>query len=67
MFSSNRRVARQLWHPLSHAILRSLRHLTSEHQLSVASGDLLILGGRWYVTHTGLLRLARRKHCSLGI
>ena len=64
MFSSNRRVARQLWHPLSHAILRSLRHLTSEHQLSVASGDLLILGGRWYVTHTGLLRLARRKHCA---
>jgi len=32
--------------------------------LSVASGDVLILDGAWYVTHTGLLRLARRKRCA---
>ena len=63
-FDSNRRVAKQLWHRLSPAISHSLRELTSEHQLSVASGDLLILEGRWYVTHTGLLRLARRKRCA---
>ncbi|MBZ5690033.1 MAG: hypothetical protein LAP86_34020 [Acidobacteriia bacterium] len=63
-FDSNRRVAKQLWHRLSPNILRSLRELTSEHELSVASGDVLILDGRWYVTHTGLLRLARRKHCA---
>jgi hypothetical protein len=30
----------------------------------VRSGDLLLLDGRWYVTHTGLLRLARRSHCA---
>jgi hypothetical protein len=64
IFNSNRRVAKQLWHPLSRAILRSLRELTSEHQLSVESGDLLMLDGKWYVTHTGLLRLARRGHCA---
>ena len=28
------------------------------------SGDLLLLNGGWYVTHTGLIRLARRKHCA---
>jgi len=27
-------------------------------------GDLILLGSNWYVTHTGLLRLARRKRCS---
>jgi hypothetical protein len=32
--------------------------------LSVESGDLLRLDGRWYVTHSGLIRLARRNHCS---
>ena len=63
-FDSNRRMAKQLWHRLSPAISHSLRELTSEHQLSVASGDLLILEGRWYVTHTGLLGLARRKRCA---
>ena len=63
-FEANRRVARQLWRHLSPAISGTLRQLTSEYQLSVASGDLLILGGRWYVSHTGLLRLARRNRCA---
>lgn len=63
-FDTNRRVARRLWHRLSPAISHILKELTSEYQLSVASGDLLILEGRWYVTHTGLLRLARRKRCA---
>jgi hypothetical protein len=40
-----------------------LKDLTAEHRLSVQSGDLLLLDGRWYVTHTGLLRLARRSRC----
>jgi hypothetical protein len=31
--------------------------------LSIASGDLLLLDGRWYVTHNGLLGLARRSRC----
>src|SRR6476661_3233290 len=34
------------------------------YRLSVESGDLLWLDGRWYVTHSGLIRLARRNHCS---
>src|ERR1039458_8626318 len=27
-------------------------------------GDLQVINGHWYVTHTGLLRLARRRRCS---
>jgi hypothetical protein len=30
----------------------------------VESGDLLWLDGHWYVTHSGLIRLARRNHCA---
>jgi hypothetical protein len=40
-----------------------LKTLTTDFQLSVKNGDLQVLGGHWYVTHTGLLRLARRKRC----
>ena len=29
----------------------------------MASGDLLLLSARWYVTHTGLIRLAARRRC----
>jgi hypothetical protein len=64
MFESNRRLARQLWHSISPIASSTLRTLTSEHQLSVASGDLLLLEGRWYVTHTGLLGVARRNRCA---
>jgi len=38
--------------------------LTRDFQLSVKNGDLQVINGHWYVTHTGLLRLARRKRCS---
>jgi hypothetical protein len=29
----------------------------------VASGELLLIEGRWYITHAGLLRIARRDGC----
>jgi len=44
--------------------LRVLSLLSSQYRLSVALGDLLLLDGRWYVTHAGLLRLAHRTHCA---
>src|SRR5215472_14826557 len=34
------------------------------YRISVESGDLFWLEGHWYVTHSGLIRLARRKHCA---
>jgi hypothetical protein len=64
MFKSNRRLAKRLWNSISPLASSALKTLTTEHQLSVASGDLLLLDGRWYVTHTGLLGIARRKRCA---
>ncbi len=49
---------------LSVTALDGLRHLTACFGLSVALGDLQYLDGGWYVTHAGLLRLARRNRCS---
>ena len=63
-FEANRRFARQLWQRISPVSSRALKQLTSEHQFSVALGDLLLLEGRWYVSHTGLLGLARRNNCA---
>jgi hypothetical protein len=45
------------------AQIQALRELTKQFSFSFASGDLMLLESRWYVTHTGLLRLARRKRC----
>ena len=42
----------------------SLESLTREFGFSVKGGDLQIINSNWYVTHTGLIGLARRKRCS---
>jgi hypothetical protein len=34
------------------------------NRLSVESGDLIKIEGHWYVTHSGLLRLARKSRCA---
>ena len=60
---TNAKLARQLWGEPSRIALRSLRELTARHSLSIAAGDLQLLDGRWYVTHSGLLQLASRKGC----
>src|SRR5439155_6842563 len=56
----NVEIARLRWGPLPKMMVRALRSLSIAHRLSVQFGDLLLLDGKWYVTHTGLLRLARR-------
>src|SRR5271169_1094616 len=40
-----------------------LEKLTRDFCFSIRSGDLQIVNSNWYVTHTGLLSLARRKRC----
>ena len=62
-FSSNAKLARQLWGEPTRVALRSLRELTARYSLSVAAGDLQLLDGRWYITHSGLLQLASRRGC----
>src|ERR1019366_10738281 len=46
-----------------HILLKTLEHL-SAMRLDIGSGDLTLLNNHWYVTHTGLLRMAKRKRCS---
>ena len=41
-----------------------LTALVEQHEFSVAAGDLTLINRKWYVTHSGLLRLARKNRCS---
>jgi hypothetical protein len=64
LFLSNLRLARSTWGVLPSVKLQSLRRLTDAYGLSVAAGDLQFLDGRWYVTHSGLLRIAECRGCA---
>ena len=61
-FRKDVKLAKSLWHfsPIS---LLTLLETLRKHRLSLALGDLLLIGGRWYVTHSGLLNIATRKQC----
>jgi len=61
--SANLRLARSKWGNLNHSTLEQLKRLSNELRFSVAFGDLLLLDASWYVTHTGLIRLATRRRC----
>ena len=56
-------LADSLWGPLSEPSAAILTQLIENLSLRVSLGDLLCLHGHWYVTHAGLLRLARRSRC----
>ena len=43
---------------------QSLRALSNDFDFSLCDGELQLLNGSWYVTHIGLVRLARRKRCN---
>jgi hypothetical protein len=58
------RTARRIWSNLSREALNRLREIATQHDFSVGAGDLIYLNNGWYVTHTGLIGLARRKRCS---
>jgi hypothetical protein len=55
--------AKNLW-PIDDRTVCSLESIIREHRFSIAHGDVILLNDRWYVTHTGLLRLAVRRGCA---
>ncbi|HXM60738.1 MAG TPA: hypothetical protein VN950_07750 [Terriglobales bacterium] len=57
------RVAKQIWKDLDLKLLEGLRSLLTELPLLPGRGELSLIDGRWYVTHAGLLGLARRGRC----
>jgi hypothetical protein len=61
----NCRLARKKWNlEPKHPLLATLKWLSEDFKLSVSAGDLILLQSNWYVTHAGLLRIARRNRCS---
>jgi hypothetical protein len=58
------RFAKSLHRDLSRPALNSLRRVLRRHNISLIEGDLKWLGGGWYVTHSGLLRLAQIRNCA---
>ena len=44
-------------------LAESLKTLSEDFGFSLRTGELQLLNNSWYVTHTGLLRLARRRKC----
>jgi len=58
------RFAKSLYGDLSKSVLRTLKELIQRHEISVTTGDVKYLNGGWYVTHSGLLRLAERRGCA---
>jgi hypothetical protein len=51
-------------HSLDRKRLCILRELTLSLRLSAAMGEILLLDGNWYVTHTGLIKLSQRRRCA---
>jgi hypothetical protein len=58
------RFAKSLYRDLPKSVVRALRELMQRHLVSVRNGDVKYLDGGWYVTHSGLLRLAERRRCA---
>lgn len=56
--------AKSFWGKLTPAAFRSLKELTEAHCLSVALGDVLHVDGKWYISHSGLIRIAYRLKCA---
>jgi hypothetical protein len=64
LIRANLRHARLRWgSTLDKATLQLLRSYTEQFGFCLSNGDLLLLERGWYVTHTGLVRLARRRRC----
>ena len=59
----NIQFARQIYSGIPQYQLTILRDLTLSLGLSVSRNELLWIGGRWYVSHSGLLRIAHRRKC----
>jgi len=60
----NAEVAQSVWQgQLGGAFLTALDSLSTKYGLSIGFGELLLLDGKWYVTHAGLLRIAQRGRC----
>jgi len=63
LIRENLRAVKELCPGVTDSQLGILRELSSGLCLSLKNGDLILLDGKWYVTHSGLLRVAQRRRC----
>ena len=62
--NENLELAVKMWPgELGHIAVKVLNSFSEKYGISIALGDLLLLDGKWYVTHAGLLRIAQRRRC----
>jgi hypothetical protein len=61
---ANEKLAVRLWGRLTPSARARLSELVRKCGFEVGAGDLQMLDGKWYVTHSGLLRLAQRHRCA---
>ena len=54
---------KKLYPNISRAQIQALKEMTKQFSFSFAGGDVILLENSWFVTHTGLVRLARRRRC----
>jgi hypothetical protein len=57
-------VAKKLCPQVTALQLLALREISDTLRLSISGGELQMLEGKWYVTHSGLLRIAERRRCT---
>jgi hypothetical protein len=57
------RIAQSICSDVTPAQLGRLLGLMRDHSLLFTRGDLMLIKDSWYITHSGLLRIAHRKHC----
>ena len=56
--------SRKIWGDLPQVAIDCLMDLVKRFGISVWLGDVQYLNARWYITHSGLLRIAHRQRCS---
>jgi hypothetical protein len=67
LIHENLRLGRRYWREMLGKVeIAALANMTRTFGFSITAGDLMFLNGKWYVTHTGLIGLARRAQC-IGI
>jgi hypothetical protein len=65
LVASNRKLAKQIWGDVLDPLqVRSLGEISRLFGFSIVLRDILLLEAGWYVTHAGLIRLAKRRYCA---
>jgi len=63
LVQENVSAAKRMYEGITKSQLALLRELTTSLRLSIRRGELLQISGKWYVSHSGLIRIAHRRRC----